>query len=104
MFLSYHQPSFLYRTDTVPLNLTDMARLGTTYRGVIKKMLAVTDYTASCAVYLTSGIFPAEAQRDLDILRLLGQIAMCLSDLQTVTAIIHHHLQFYGADCPGGAV
>ena len=101
MFLSYHQPSFLYGTDTVPLNLTDMARLETAYRGVIKKMLAIPEYTASCAVYLTSGIFPAEAQRDLEILGLLGQIAMCPVDLQSVSEIIKHHLQFYGEDCPG---
>ena len=46
---------FLYGTDTVPLNLTEMARLETTYRGVIKNMLAVPDYTATCAVYLPLG-------------------------------------------------
>ena len=45
MFISYHQPSFLYRTDTMYLN-------------------------TSAAVYLNIGVMPATAQRDVQILGL----------------------------------
>ena len=72
-----------------------MERLETSYRSVIKHMLAVPDNTPSCSIYLVSGLFPAEAQRDLDIMGLLGQLAICSKDLQNVTDIIHHNLVFY---------
>ena len=48
-----------------------------------------------------AGTFPAEAQRDLDILGLLGQLAVCPSDLQSVTAIIYNNLAFYDAQFGG---
>ena len=48
-----------------------------------------------------AGIFPAEAQRDLDILGLLGQLAVCPSDLQNVTAIIYNNLAFYDTQFGG---
>ena len=61
----------------------------------------VPDNTPSCSIYLTSGLFPAEAQRDLDILGLLGQLAVCPKDLQNVTDIIHHNLVFYDSQFCG---
>jgi hypothetical protein len=64
-------------------------------------MLAVPDNTPSCSIYLTSRLFPAEAQRDLDILGLLGQLAVCPNDLQNVTDIIHHNLVFYDSQFGG---
>ena len=101
VFISYFQPSYLYGLDTLNINKGDIGRLETSYRSVIKHMLAVPDNTPSCAIYLVSGIFPAEAQRDLEILGLLGQLAVCPSDLQTVTQIIQHNLLFYGGDYGG---
>ena len=95
MFICYFQPSYLYGLDTLNINKGDLERLETRYRSVIKHMLAVPDNTPSCSIYLVSGLFPAEAQRDLDILGLLGQLAICSKDLQTVTEIIHHNLVFY---------
>ena len=41
MFLSYHQPSFMYGLDTMPLNVTDMARLETKYRQVMTSLLTL---------------------------------------------------------------
>ena len=32
MFLAYHQPSFLYGTDTMPINATDIERIEVKYR------------------------------------------------------------------------
>ena len=101
MFISYFQPSFLYGTDTIKINKSDMERLERAYRAVIKHMLAVPDNTPSCSIYLVAGVFPAEAQRDLEIMGLLGQIATCPSDLQNVTDIIHQNLLFYGEEFGG---
>ena len=101
MFICYFQPSFLYGTDTLRVNKCDMERLERAYRAVFKHMLAVHDNTPSCSIYLVAGVFPAEAQRDLDIMGLLGQIAACPSDLQNVTDIIHHNLLFYGDEFGG---
>ena len=101
MFISYFQPSFLYGIDTVNLNKGDMNNIETSYRSVIKHMMAVPENTPSCSIYLVSGILPAEGQRDLDILSLLGQIAVCPTDLQNVTDIIYNNLAFYGSDFGG---
>ena len=95
MFLSYHQPSFLYGLDTMPINTTDMARLETKYRKVLKNMLSMPDCVSSALVYLTMGVLPASAQRDLEILGLLGQLAICGQDDQNVTNIVKHNLAFF---------
>ena len=101
MFISFFQPSFLYGLDTLGLNKGDIEHLETSYRSVIKHMLAVPDNTPSCTIYLPARLFPAEAQRDLDILGLLGQLSVCPSDLQKVTDIIHHNLGFYDSQFRG---
>ena len=64
-------------------------------------MLALPSHTPSCAVYLLFGILPAEAMRDLDILGLLGQVAMCSEDQQNVTAIIRSNLQDFDISFSG---
>ena len=76
MFLSYHQPSYLYGLDTMPINTTDMARLETKYRQVLNNMLSMPDCVSFAPVYLTMGVLPATAQRDVEILGLLGQLAL----------------------------
>ena len=60
----------------------------------MKQMIAVPDNTPSCSIYLVTvlGILPAKAQRDLDILGLLGHIAVCPSDLKNVKDIISNNL------------
>ena len=96
MFLSYHQPSFLYGLDTMPINISDMARVETKYRHTLKNMLSMPDCLSSPLVYLTFGVLPATAQRDLEILGLLGQLAMCDRGDQNVRSTISHNLAFYG--------
>ena len=95
MFLSYHQPSFLYGLDTVPINTTVMATLETKYRKVLKNMLSMPDCVASALVYLTMGVLPATAQRHLELLVLLGQLALCDQDDQNVRKIVQHNLAFF---------
>ena len=55
----------------------------------------------SAVVYLTIGVLPFEAQRDIEILGLLGQIAVCPSDQQSVKDVIFHNLTFYGNNLKG---
>ena len=47
------------------------------------------------------GVLPFEAQRDLEILGLFGQISICPSDQQNVKDIILHNLTFYGNSLKG---
>ena len=101
MFLSYHQPSFLYGTETMTLNMSDIERLETKYRKTLKCMLSLPDCTVSASVYLCIGVLPAEAQRDLEILGLLGQLAMCDQEAQNIKEIIEHSLSFYGINFSG---
>jgi hypothetical protein len=101
MFIAYFQPSFLYGTDTVHINKGDLEHLEINYRSVVKHMMAVPNNTPTCSIYLMFGILPAEAQRDLDIMGLLGQIAVCPRDLQNVTDIIQNNLVFYGEEFGG---
>ena len=63
--------------------------------------MTLPENTPFCSKNLISGILPAEARRDLDIMGLLGQLSVCPSDLQSVTDIIYNNLAFYGADFGG---
>ena len=101
MFIQYHQPSFIYGTDTMCLNTTDLDKLETKYRKVLKCLLSLPDCTPSAAVYLSIGVLPATAQRDVEILGLLGQLAMCDQDTQSVRAVLEHTFTFYGVNFPG---
>ena len=101
MFLSYYQPSFLYGTDTMTLNQGDIDCLEIKYRKTLKCLLSLPDCTVSAAVYLCMGVLPAQAQRDVDILALYGQLAMCDQEAQTIRKIVEHSLTFYGVNFPG---
>ena len=57
--------------------------------------------TPSASVYLILGVLPFEAQRDIEILGLFGQISICPSDQQNVRDIIFHNLTFYGNSLKG---
>ena len=63
--------------------------------------MCLPENTPSSAVYLTVGVLPFEAQRDLEILGLFGQIAVCPSDQQSVKDVIQHNLTFYGNKLKG---
>ena len=52
VFLSYHQPSYLYGQDTMPVNIADMAKVEVKYRQTLKNMLSLPDCVSSPLVYL----------------------------------------------------
>ena len=70
----------------MPINTTDMAKLEVKYRKVLKCMMSLPDCVATPLVYLSIGVLPAEAQRDLEILGLLGQL---------VKSVISYNLAFF---------
>ena len=47
MFKTYHQPSFIYGTDTMTINETDLERLEIKYRQVRRHMMSLPRYTKS---------------------------------------------------------
>ena len=78
------------------MNEGDVERLKVKYRKILKCMLALPDCTSSAAVYFSIGVLPASAQRDVEILGLLGQLALCDEEAQNIKGIIEHSLSFYG--------
>ena len=95
MFISYHQPSFLYGLDTMHLNATDLVALECKYRKVLKHMMSMPDCVSTPMVYLTIGILPATAQRDLEIMGLLGQLGLCDEENQNVRRSVVSNLAFF---------
>ena len=63
--------------------------------------MSLPDQVSSPAVYLMIGVIPAAAQRDIEIMGLLGQLAMCPDKLQDVTHIVREHLVDYPFSFPG---
>ena len=101
IFTCYNQPTFLYGLDTIDVGSTELDRLERKYRSVLKRILSVPDQTSTSGIYLNLGICPGYAQRDLDIMGLLGQLALSPDNLQSVTIIIKDHLTEYPMDFPG---
>jgi hypothetical protein len=101
MFISYHQPSCLYGTEIMTINLGDIEGPEIKYRKTLKCMLSLPDCTTSAAMYLCIGVLPAAAQRYVEILGLLGQLAMCDQELQNIRTVMEHTLTFYGINFPG---
>ena len=64
-------------------------------------MLSLPDCTTSAAVYLNVGILPATAHCDIEILVLLGQLAVCDGEAQDVRKIIENTVTFYGINFTG---
>ena len=58
-------------------------------------MLSLPVCAPSALVYLSIGVLPATAQRDLEIMGLLGQLALCDNDDQNVRSIINNNLAFF---------
>ena len=85
----------------MPINITEFERLETKYRKSLKCMMSLPDCTPSDAVYLCMGILPASAQRDIEILGLLGQLAVCDGDAQNIRDVIENTLTFYGINFTG---
>ena len=91
----------MFGLETQNINLLDLDRFDVEYRCVLKGMLSLPDSVASCAVYLTMGQLPIAAERDIEVLALLGQHAACPSDLQNITEIVKRNLTIYDIDFPG---
>ena len=64
-------------------------------------MQSLPPSTATPAIYLMSGVLPAVAERDIQIMRLVGQLAICSRDLQNVSAIVEQNLSKYDVKFPG---
>ena len=99
--LCYDLPSFIYGLDTIHINLTDLDRLEVKFRSVLRNMLSLPSSVAIPAIYLTMGVLPAVAERDLEIMSLLGQITQCPRDLQSVSDIIEDGLTKFDLDFSG---
>ena len=74
------------------MNECDVERLECKYRKVLKCMMSLPDCISSAAVYLSIGLLPASAQRDVDILGLLRQLALCDPETQKVRTVVEHTL------------
>ena len=55
-------------------------------------MQSLSPSTPTPAVYLMMAALPLAAERDIQILRLLGQLAICDRDLQSVSDILENNL------------
>ena len=64
-------------------------------------MLSLPDCTSSEVVYLSIGVLPATAHRDIEILGLLGQLGQCDTEAQSVRGVVENSLAFYGINFNG---
>ena len=64
-------------------------------------MQSLSPSVASPIIYLMMGCPPAIMDRDIQIMRLVGQTAISSRDIQDVSDIIHHHLTKYEINFPG---
>ena len=55
-------------------------------------MQSLSPSTPTPAVYLMMAVLPAAAERDIQILRLLGQLAICDRDQQPVSTSLENNL------------
>ena len=101
MFNTYHQPSFIYGTDTMSINEMDLERLERKYRQVLRHMMSLPRYTKSSLIYLAIGVLPARAQRDLEILGVFGQLAICDDEKQEIRKVMKNSLTFYDINFTG---
>ena len=78
-----------------------MDQLETKFRSILRSLQSLPPSTVSAAVYLMSGVPPVVAERDIQIMRLTGQLAICARDLQNVSAILEENLSKYGIKFSG---
>ena len=83
---------YVYGLDTININPSDLDTLETKYRSVVRAMQCLSPSTPTPAVYLMMAVLPAAAERDIQILRLLGQLAICDRDQQAVSDILESNL------------
>ena len=71
-------------------------RLETKYWSIVRGIQSLPPSTPTPVVYLMTGTLPAVAERDIQILQLVGQLAICDRDIQAVSDILESNL---GAEC-----
>ncbi|VDI73129.1 Hypothetical predicted protein [Mytilus galloprovincialis] len=81
-FRTYVMPILLYGLDVVMTNSKSLKILQSFYKKTIKQILSLPISTADPAIYLLSGLLPINAEIDIKIITLLGNI-LC-SDKSTV--------------------
>ncbi|CAC5373908.1 unnamed protein product [Mytilus coruscus] len=81
-FRTYVMPILLYGLDVVMTNSKSLKMLQAFYKKMIKQILSLPISTADPAIYLLSGLLPINAEIDIKIITLLGNI-LC-SDKSTV--------------------
>ena len=92
MVNTYIIQGFIYGLDTIIINPTDLDLLETKFRSIIRSLQSLPPSTPTPMIYLMMGILPAVAMRDIEILRLVGQLAICDRNLQNVSEIIEKNL------------
>ena len=95
MLTAYLIHGLTYGLDTISINPTDLDTLETKYRSVVRAMQSLPPSTPTAMVYLMMGVLPAVAERDIEILRLVGQLAICDRELQSVSDIIENNLMVW---------
>ena len=92
MLTAYIIHEFIYGLDTININSTDLDTLETKYRSILRSMQSLPPSTPTPAIYLMMGVLPCVAERDVEILRLAGQLAICDKELQSVSEILESNL------------
>ena len=92
---------FIYGLDTIHVNPTDLDHLETKYRSIVRSMQSLPPSTPTPAVYLMMAALPSVAERDIQILQLVGQLAICDRDIQAVSDILQSNLAAEGLDFAG---
>ena len=101
MLTAYLVHGFIYGLDTIDINPTDLDQLETKYRSILKGMQSLPPSTPTPAVYLMGGVIPAVAERDIQILQLVGQLAICDRSIQAVSDIVESNLGGESIDFAG---
>ena len=101
MISCYLYHGFTYGLDTIDINPSDLDHLETKFRSVLRSLQSLSPSTVSAAVYLMAGVLPVVAERDIQIMRLVGQLAICDRELQNVSAIVEENLSRYGIKFSG---
>ena len=89
---TYVVHGFIYGLDTISINPTNLDTLETKYRSILRSVQSLPPSTPTPLVYLLMGCMPAVAIRDIQILQLVGQLAMCDRELQNVSDIVEYNL------------
>ena len=104
MLTAYLIHGFIYGLDTIHVNPTDLDHLETKYRSIVRSMQSLPPSTPTPAVYLMMAALPSVAERDIQILQLVGQLAICDRDIQAVSDILESNLAAKGLDFAGWSV